>query len=289
MMSWVTKWLHPMTPEQNEDGSFNPSPLTLFIATASKSKYARQKHETVYTGSKPILVVCADVKGMKMANDKIFNTGTHPVEMLVPMLHFRDAGFTFEIATRTGGPVALEEWAFPYADTNVIGIRKELETQIGAPKKLSDIKSLEGYSAIFIPGGHGAMINLPTDADMGRLLHEAHEKKMPTVAFCHGPAALLSTKVGGKDFCYAGYDAVCFTDKSDDSAPYYGYLPGKLPWNLQSALEKEGLKVLNTTETGAVHKDRELITGDSPYSAHNLGVFAAPLLVEHAIAAMGVK
>ena len=153
------------------------------------------------------------------------------------------------------------------------------------PKKLSDIANTDAYSAIFIPGGHGAMVNLPTNADLGRLLHEAHDGGMPTVTLCHGPAALLSTaQAKGKSFAYQGYEAMCFTDKTDALTPSFGYLPGPMPWKCQEAIEKEGIKVMNTSETGATTQYRELISGDSPNAAHNLGVVAAPLLVEHAMA-----
>ncbi len=53
-----------------------------------------------------------------------------------------------------------------------------------------------------------------------------------------------------------------------------------MPWKCQEALETKGIKIVNTTETGATNVDRELITGDSPYAAQNLGVVAAPILVK---------
>jgi len=73
---------------------------------------------------------------------------------------------------------------------------------------------------------------------------------------------------------------MCFTDKTDAFTPTVGYLPGPMPWKAQEALEAKGLEVLNKSETGAVTVDRELITGDSPDAANNLGIQAAPLLVK---------
>lgn len=128
------------------------------------------------------------------------------------------------------------------------------------------------------------MVNLPNNANLGRLLHEAHDRSLPTVTLCHGPAALLSTnKVEGKPFAYKGYKAVCFTDKTDGMTPSLGYIPGHMPWKCQEALEKDGMEIMNTKETGETKQDRELITGDSPNAAHNLGVHAAPILVKHAM------
>mmetsp|Transcript_1437 Transcript_1437/g.1543 ORF Transcript_1437/g.1543 Transcript_1437/m.1543 type:complete len:288 (+) Transcript_1437:181-1044(+) len=283
-------WFHPMTAKKRDDGTCDPSPFTLLMGTSKTTKYTPQKYETKYTGSKPILVVCTDVGGMKMKNDAVFNTGNHPVEMLVPMLHFQDAGFSFEIATPTGGAVVLETWAYPTRDEKVKSLHESLKTQMEQPKKLSEISDLvKNYSAIFIPGGHGSMISLPTNFDLGELLHEAHEQKLLTVTLCHGPAALLSTNLKEKEFAYKGYEAVCFTDKTDGMTPSIGYLPGPMPWKLQEGLEGEGMTITNTGETGAVRQDRELITGDSPNAAHNLGVFAAPIMVKYAMEQEGKK
>lgn len=266
------------------DGSYDPSPLTLKLATSSKTKYKKQEYEHKYTGSKPILVVCTDEALLKMSNDKAFNTGNHPVEMLVPMLHFRDAGFAFDIATATGGAVRLEMWAFPDKDANVKSLHEDIKPMLENPKKLADITSLDHYSAIFIPGGHGAMINLPSCAALGNLLHIAHARSLPTVTLCHGPAALLSTcaEGTGTEFAYKGYECMCFTDKTDAFTPSVGYLPGPMPWKCQETIEKKGIKVLNKKETGAVTQDRELITGDSPDAAQKLGMFAAPILIKYA-------
>lgn len=280
-MGWFKS---PFAAQETEAGSneYNPSPFTLFAATSGKTKYAPDQLEAKYTGSKPILVVCTDEALMTMANDTKFNTGNHPVEMLVPMLHFQNAGFSFDFATNSGNAVKLEMWAYPGKDGNVKKLYDEVKATMEKPKKLEDIKSLDGYAAVFIPGGHGCMINLPKNVQLGNLLHEAHEATMPTVTLCHGPAALLSTAAGDKDFVYKDYKTMCFTDKTDAFTPTIGYLPGPMPWKCQESLEQKGMTVMNKSENGKVTQDRELITGDSPKAAQNLGKFAAPILVKWA-------
>jgi molecular chaperone Hsp31 and glyoxalase 3 len=53
---------------------------------------------------------------MKMANDKVFNTGNHPVEMPAGMLHFVTPDH-FDIVTANGdAAVVLEMWAYPSED-----------------------------------------------------------------------------------------------------------------------------------------------------------------------------
>ena len=278
------------TSRLNAEGNYDPSSFTLALGTSAKTAYKKQQLSHQYAGTKPILVVCTDDGLMKCENGKVFSTGNHPVEMFVPMLHFRDAGFTFDIATSTGKPVVIEQWAYPTKDTNVKNLHEQVKHMMEKPKKLDDIATLDEYSAIFIPGGHGCMVNLPQSVALGKLLNIAHARALPTVTLCHGPSAFLTTCLEGTgrtgheaECAYKGYKTMCFTDKMDAMSPNVGYLPGKMPWKCQASIEAKGVQVVNKKETGAVLADRELITGDSPNAAHNLGVLAAPLLVKYAL------
>lgn len=270
-----------ITSKESDDG-YNPSPFTLFMGTSSKTSYKKAAYDAPYTGNKKILI-CATCDGkMKMANGKVFNSGNHPIEFFGPMLYMRDAGFKFDVATSSGKPVVLEMWAYPKKDGAVRELHDSINDQMENPKKISDIKSLDDYAAIFIPGGHGAMVNLPKDPALGRLLHQAQKMGLPTVTLCHGPATLLSTDLEDMEFAYKGYETMCFTDKTDAFTPSIGYLPGQMPWKCQASIEEKGMKVLNTAEKGGTHVDRELITGDSPIAAINLGKVAAPIILKYA-------
>ena len=106
-----------------------------------------------------------------MKNGKYFSTGNHPVESLLPMLHLRNAGFEFDIATPTGKPAVFEMWAFPKKDEQVKAIYDEHKASFEKPRSLSDFISnsfdqSESYAAVFIPGGHGAMIGIPEDKNV---------------------------------------------------------------------------------------------------------------------------
>merc|ERR1719384_425708 len=154
----------PISSQETEDGSFMPSTFTLYMATESKSKYKGLNPTEKYEGDKKILVIASDDGRMKMKNGKVFNTGNHPIETFLPLLHLRDHGFSFDIATTGGKPVVLEMWAYPQKDDAVKAIHEENRAQLESPHKISDIANLDDYVAVFLPGGHGAMINLPTNA-----------------------------------------------------------------------------------------------------------------------------
>lgn len=267
------------------DGSFEPSSFARWYAVPSRSNYkatAAECNEAEQVEGAKVLVVCTDNGRLKMANGKVFKSGTHPTEMFVPLLHFKAAGFAFEFATFSGKRVVLEMWSFPKKDAAVAALYQELKPQLEKPLAIEAVNATD-YAGIFIPGGHGACVNLPDSAALGNLLHQAHSSGLPTIAICHGPAALLAaSKVDGKAFPYEGYRLVSFSDRTDRMSPSIGFMPGQMPWMLQKTLKAAGLHVLNTSEKGATHVDRELITGDSPGAANALGVIACPIIVAFA-------
>ena len=59
-------------------------------------------------------------------------------------------------------------------------------------------------------------------------------------------------------------------------------MPGRLPWLVAERLQQLGMTVLNDGITGQVHRDRQLLTGDSPLAANALGILAADTLLEAA-------
>ena len=84
----------------------------MMLAVKQTTDYAEEPSECITQHAK-VLVVCTDDGRFKMSNGKIFSSGNHPVETLLPLLHLKTAGFSFVFATISGGPVVLEMWAFP--------------------------------------------------------------------------------------------------------------------------------------------------------------------------------
>jgi molecular chaperone Hsp31 and glyoxalase 3 len=203
------------------------------------------------------------------------------------MLHLRDAGFDFEIATPTGAPAVLEMWAFPSEDENVNGIFEEYGADFANPRSLADfvetsLGSPERYAAVFVPGGHGAMLGIPDDPNVGTVLRWADEHDLCTISLCHGPGAFLATELDGHDFLYRGYKMAVFPDSVDKQTPKIGYLPGPMPWRLSEKLDRSGATVINKKADDTVCLDRRLITGASPQASNRLGELAARTLLDQA-------
>jgi len=125
-------------PHQEADGSYSPSTLALKLGTVQATDYENVEY-TEYQGDRSkILVIFTEQKNLKMQNGKLFSTGNHPIEALLPMLHLKNAGFDFEIVTPTGKPVVFEMWAFPNEDEHVKAIYNELKPKFEKPRKLQD-------------------------------------------------------------------------------------------------------------------------------------------------------
>ena len=112
-------------PTATEDGAYSPSPLAIKLATSSVTDYDNTTFPNPYTGNKKILMVCTEERNMTMANGKKFSTGNHPVEMMLPMIHLKNAGFHVDIVTPTGKSVKIEMWAMPKEDKNIMAIYDE--------------------------------------------------------------------------------------------------------------------------------------------------------------------
>lgn len=150
------------------------------------------------------------------------------------MLHLINAGFEIDVVTPTGAPVAIEMWAMPADDADIQKLFRDFADAFQNPGSLADfalnnIADDTQYAAVFIPGGHGAMLGLPDNTDLGKVLHWAHNSGLHTLALCHGPAALLAAK-GDAGFLYDGYKINVFPDSVDKQTPMIGYLPGPMPW-----------------------------------------------------------
>lgn len=272
-------------PKHIGRNAYNPSWLTQTLFTSPTSDYDHTVFPEPYKGNLKVLVIGTEKSDLTMANGKAFHTGNHPVETLVPMLHLAAAGFgNFDIATPTGKPLVFEMWAMPEKDEAVTGLYEKIKPQLDSPMKIEDVPvSFDGYAAIFIPGGHGAMLDLPESAHLGKLLRSAHSKSLPTLTLCHGPGTLLAAAVGaeeGEKFAYDGYKLNVFPDGFDKFTPYLGYLPGPMPWFVGDMLTAKGVEVLNTGVNGDTYVDRELVTGDSPQAANAFGKLAAQELLK---------
>jgi D-lactate dehydratase / protein deglycase len=272
-------------PTPTNDGAFSPSPLALKLATSSTTDYDGGAYADRYEGGKlRILMICTEERDMVMANGNKFSTGNHPVEMALPMLHLLNAGFEIDVVTPTGAPAKIEMWAMPDKDKDVQKLFRDFADDFANPGSLTEFVANSmtndaSYMGIFIPGGHGAMLGLPENKNLGKLLRWSHNQDLYTMAICHGPAALLAAD-DSSNFIYDGYKIAAFPDAVDKQTPMIGYMPGHMPWKVGEKLSALGMKIVNTKADKTCFLDRRLISGASPKAANDFGRLAATTLLE---------
>ncbi|MBB5916624.1 putative intracellular protease/amidase [Nocardia transvalensis] len=122
------------------------------------------------------------------------------------------------------------------------------------------------FDAVFAPGGHGPMVDLAGNPDVGRLLVALHSKAAPIASLCHGPALMLSApeRADGQ-WLFDGYRMTCFTDEEEVQTE-----PGRLglPWFVDTALKNAGAVFDDGPAAWVSHVvvDRHVITGQNPGS-----------------------
>lgn len=195
-------------------------------------------------------------------------TGIWAEELATPYQLLGEAGNAMDIASPKGGVVPFDPASLRPAGENPVSV----EFLLNDPQTLTKTRnslplasvSIDAYDAVFFPGGHGAMWDLPGDAHVRRLVEAAHAAGKIIAAVCHGPAGLLSAT--GKDgrSILAGRRVNAFTDAEEEAAG----LAAIVPFALESRMRELGgqFEKVGLWQAHAVH-DGSLITGQNPASS----------------------
>ncbi|WP_173476405.1 type 1 glutamine amidotransferase domain-containing protein [Streptomyces sp. 150FB] len=198
-----------------------------------------------------------------------YATGYWAEEFAMPYKKVTEAGHEVVVATPGGVTPNVDMMSLRPSMAGGEDGALELESIIRSaevmrrPLKLSDVR-LEGYDAVYLPGGHGPMSDLAWDADAGRLLTAQLASGNPLFIVCHAPAAMLATRIHGES-PFKGYRVTGFTNEEEEAV---GLAP-RAPWLLETDLkEKVGVDFSRGPmwEPYMV-EDRNLVTGQNPGSA----------------------
>lgn len=240
-------------------------------------------------------------------------TGQYLNETVVPAMAFLDAGYEVVLATPTGAKphidAASDAPAHFGGDEAAYRRAKDFyarhpSMQARTLRSVID-EGLDGYAAIFVPGGQAPVVDLMQDPEIGEILHHFHERRKPSAFLCHGPmaavaampdaAAFRAALIAGdkaraaelaKGWQYAGYRMTVFS-ATEEKVVEDQILHAKMHFNMPEALIAAGAKV-ETTPTDFepfVVVDRELITGQNPRSDHPLAAKLIEVLQATAVPA----
>ncbi|MEN9362672.1 MAG: hypothetical protein RL095_4207 [Verrucomicrobiota bacterium] len=188
-------------------------------------------------------------------------TGLWLEEYALPYQLFRQAGCRVVVASPKGGaaPVDAGSLAAGEGHPEWQEARQELlKTRI--LKELAETR----YDAIFIPGGHGATVDLPVDPSLLALLARHAEAKRPLAAVCHGPAALVGVRLADGKALVAGRRVAAFSDAEEKAVG----LDKAVPFLLETRLRELGAKYSSAALWQPhVESDGFLVTGQNPASS----------------------
>jgi putative intracellular protease/amidase len=191
-------------------------------------------------------------------------TGLWLEELAAPWFAVRDAGHRAVLASPKGGPVPID----PASEAEPPGSVQRFRADAEAMRTLEHALPLAGldwrdYDAIFMPGGHGTMWDLPGDAALARLVSASFAAGRPLAAVCHGPAGLIEATVDGRPLV-AGRRLACFTNAEERAVGLVEVVPFLLADRLQ-ALGAQ-LSAAADFQPHAV-RDGLLISGQNPASS----------------------
>lgn len=253
--------------------------------------------KTTATGVR-VLVVVSAADRIPLRNGRSELTGTYLGELVEPTDAMRTAGFELAFATPgariptiDGTSCSLMYFAGSRKkrDAALSSYRELLELGLATPAKLEEIshdtQRLDGFDAMFVPGGHAPLVDLlhrdaftddSLNDDFGALVRYFHDARRPTGLICHAPAALAAAPTIEDRWIYDGYRMTCFKTGVDtmlSTIPLARRFKGHLKDDPTELLKSRGAKVEQTILPmgSKVVKDRELITGQDPYSAKAFG------------------
>lgn len=187
-------------------------------------------------------------------------TGVWLSEFAEAYAGFNKQGWDVVVASPLGGKVPVDPASVSADsdDPSFAEAAKRLENTM----KLNDLAH-ESFDAIFLPGGHGAMYDLPADHKLQSLLRDFYESGKLVAAVCHGPAALVGTFLSDGSPLVAGKRVNAFTDREEAETG----LASHLPFLLESRLRELGaIFVAAPSWTSHYEADGNLITGQNPQS-----------------------
>lgn len=209
-------------------------------------------------------------------------TGLWAEELASPYYVLADAGVDVTLASPAGGAAPIDPGSVkPRGESDAVVERflsdGGLQAKLAQTPKASAFDGAQ-FDAIFFPGGHGTMWDLPSDAGVTQAVGRAFAAGKWIASVCHGAAGLVTARRPDGQSVVRGLRVNSFTDEEERAVG----LQTVVPFLLESRLRELGGRF----EGGApwqpfAIRDGLLITGQNPQSSHRV----AALLLE----ALGVQ
>jgi len=205
------------------------------------------------------------------SHDQLGNTGAKTgfwlEELAAPYYALKDAGVQITLASVKGGQPPLDPKSSDPASQTDATRRFEADAEARAAlaktHKLSDM-SVDGFDAIFYPGGHGPLWDLAEDASSIALIEHAIAAGKPVAAVCHAPGVLRHAKAPDGKPLVAGKAVAGFSNSEEHAVG----LTDVVPFLVEDMLVANGGCYSKADDWQPhVAVDGLLITGQNPASS----------------------
>jgi putative intracellular protease/amidase len=194
-------------------------------------------------------------------------TGFWLEEFAAPYYVLKDAGAAITLASPKGGQPPLD----PKSDLpeNLTELTKRFRSDDDAQAKLANTKKLADVSAadfdaVFYPGGHGPMWDMPDNPTSIALIEAFVKADKPVGAVCHAPVAFVNVRQKDGEYLVKGKRVTGFTNAEEKVVGLAEVVPFLLEDRLK---ERGGLYRKGADWTPHVEVDGKLVTGQNPASS----------------------
>ncbi|MBW4619602.1 MAG: type 1 glutamine amidotransferase domain-containing protein [Cyanosarcina radialis HA8281-LM2] len=205
------------------------------------------------------------------SHDQLGNTGKKTgfwlEEFAAPYYVLKDAGAAIALASPKGGQPPLDPKSevpeFQTELTKRFRTDTAAQAELANTKKLADV-SADDFDAVFYPGGHGPMWDMPDNATSIAPIEAFVKSDKPVGAVCHAPVALVNVRGKDGEYLVKGKRVTGFTNAEEEEVG----LTTIVPFLLEDRLKERGSIYSKTANWNPyVQVDGKLVTGQNPASS----------------------
>jgi putative intracellular protease/amidase len=205
------------------------------------------------------------------SHDQLGNTGKKTgfwlEEFAAPYYMLKDAGAAITLASPKGGQPPLD----PKSDlpenltelTKRFRADKAAQVELANTKKLADVSAAD-FDAVFYPGGHGPMWDMPDNRASIALIEAFVKSGKPVGAVCHAPAALVNVRGIDGEYLIKSKRVTGFTNAEEEAVGLTAVVPFLLEDRLK---ERGGVYSKGADWSPYIQVDGKLVTGQNPASS----------------------
>jgi putative intracellular protease/amidase len=198
-------------------------------------------------------------------------TGVWLEELAAPYYALREAGAEVTVASIRGGEIPFDPRSTgeEQLDQPVPETARRFLADPDAMATAKDSPSIDeidaaSFAAIYLPGGHGAMWDMPSNPTLAGIVGSLFDTGKIVSAVCHGPAGLVSAKRRDGRPLVDGKRVSSFTDSEEKALG----LAEVVPFLLGTRLRELGGRFEGGPRWQPfVVRDGNLITGQNPMSS----------------------